>query len=488
MTAIEERLAAALRDIGAFSQQVLAMPLRPYQLEVARAVVASVLGRCGHSFTVMMARQAGKNQVSAHLEAYLLTLFQRVGGQIVKTAPTLRPQLLTSRQRLERTLQNPLTAGRWRRDGNAIRLGEAAVLFLSGAPRANVVGATAHLLLEVDEAQDFDLEKYDKEFRPMGATTNVTTVLYGTPWREDDLLARERAANLAREAADGIKRHFEVPWPEVAAANPSYAAYVQSEIARLGVDHPLVSTQYLLRPLADAGGLFDAAQRAQIQGDHPRQRHPTPGRQYVAGIDVAGEDEASAGLPHGDAALRAARPRKDSTVVTIAEVEWDLVADLVLEPRLRVVEHYWWTGRGQRQQYEALLDLLRNVWRVERAVVDASGIGAGLAGFLAAALGRAVVEPFVFTAASKSRLAYGLLAAANGGRLKLYAPDGSPEWRELQREIEQARTTLGANRQLSFFVPPSQGHDDFLVSLALAVEAAATTTLRRAVGRRRPDR
>ena len=53
---------------------------------------------------------------------------------------------------------------------------------LSADKNANVVGNTAHLLLEIDEAQDVDKEKYTKDFKPMGATTNCTTVLYGTSW------------------------------------------------------------------------------------------------------------------------------------------------------------------------------------------------------------------------------------------------------------------------------------------------------------------
>jgi hypothetical protein len=42
-----------------------------------------------------------------------------------------------------------------------------------------VVGHTADILLEVDESQDVGKEKFSKEFKPMGATTNTTTVLYG---------------------------------------------------------------------------------------------------------------------------------------------------------------------------------------------------------------------------------------------------------------------------------------------------------------------
>ena len=63
--------------------------------------------------------------------------------------------------------------------GYIIRLGNARAVFLSADESANVVGHTAHLLLEVDEFQDVSKEKYTKEFKPMGATTNVTTVHYG---------------------------------------------------------------------------------------------------------------------------------------------------------------------------------------------------------------------------------------------------------------------------------------------------------------------
>ncbi len=178
-----EGLRRALADVGAFGEAVLGMPLRPYQLDVARAVARSVAERQGLTFTVLMPRQAGKNQLSAHLEAFLLVRRQHAGGSMVKCAPTFRPQVLTSIARLRRALDNRLTGGRWRlRDGYTVELGAARIQFFSAEPRANVVGATATLLLECDEAQDVCPDKWDKDFRPMGATANVTTVLYGTPW------------------------------------------------------------------------------------------------------------------------------------------------------------------------------------------------------------------------------------------------------------------------------------------------------------------
>ena len=63
--------------------------------------------------------------------------------------------------------------------------------FFSGENTAKVVGATADLLLKVDEAQDIDPAKFDKEFDPMTASTNATRVFWGTAWTWQTLLPRQ---------------------------------------------------------------------------------------------------------------------------------------------------------------------------------------------------------------------------------------------------------------------------------------------------------
>src|SRR4029453_16602679 len=79
-------LRRVLGDFELYCRYVLRRTLRSYQLAPARAILASVLGRRGDTVTVMYARQMGKNELSAVLEAYLLTLYQRVGGTLVKAA------------------------------------------------------------------------------------------------------------------------------------------------------------------------------------------------------------------------------------------------------------------------------------------------------------------------------------------------------------------------------------------------------------------
>jgi hypothetical protein len=175
-------------------------------------------------------------------------------------------------------------------------------------------------------------------------------------------------------------------------------------------------------------------------------------------------------------------------VVTIAEVDYQPVTELLLEPRLKIVEHFWWTGRKHRDLYATLVDVLGNVWGCKRVVVDASGVGAGVASFLASALGASVVEQFVFSARSKSDLGYELLAAVNGGRVKVYRGPGfgirgpgmhpnladpgprDPE-PEFWREMDLARYEMRVAQTLNFYVPEKDGHDDFLMSLALCVRA-----------------
>ena len=501
-----------------FSRHVIGRELRPYQAEVVRAVLDSVWRRRGLTFTVMLGRQMGKNELSAHLECYLLNLFRRRGGTIIKAAPTFRPQAVLSRLRLREVLDNPLNRRAYRLSGGyTFELGRARLALLSGAPEANVVGATANVLLEIDEAQDFSAEKYDRDFRPMGATANVTAVLYGTAWTLDSLLERERQRNLELERQDGIRRHFQYDWRALAALSPEYAAYVEAERARLGASHPLFRTQYELETLADEGRLLSAEGRAQLQGTHARLERPRPGCRYVAGVDLAGE--AGLGAPGallcaptcgGDSLVRRAEPGRDSTVVTIGEVgpnppapfpnreggdaapipavgasqgaetsfqlaeggaSWrEGVGGEGLLPTMRVVQHYWWTGRGQAELYGQLLDLLR-AWDVSRVAVDASGLGAGVASFLQRALGERV-EQVVFGQASKSRLGFELLAAINRGGLKLYGEDGSPEHGEFWRQLRAARASLRANQTLSFYVPGAEGHDDFVMSLALCLHAA----------------
>jgi len=451
------------------------MKLRPYQAEVAKAVLESIQGNLGLTFSVEIARQGGKNELSAHLEVLLLTMFMAAGGSAIKCSPTFKPQTIISMSRLKERLDDFGFGGIWFTEaGYMVRLGNARQIFLSADESSSVVGHTADILLEIDESQDVAKDKYTKEFRPMASASNATTVHYGTTWDDATLLEEVKQTNLELEKTGGIKRHFRYDWQEVGKYNSSYKDFAESERARLGEEHPLFRTQYALLPIRGGGGFLTSQQIAQLRGNHSRLSQPEECRTYVAGIDFAGESEQLE-----DEILT--RSGRDATVITVAEVIYNATDIMAKEPRIHVVEHYSWVGKKHSELYPQMVDILKNVWSCSRIVTDATGVGEPITSFLRKSLGSKVL-PFKFTQKTKSEVGFDLLAAINSGRLKLYKQDGSEDYRELMFELEKAKSIYRPNQTLNFFVDPGDGHDDYLMSLALVVQAANRCVPRKARG------
>ena len=161
MTELFTYIKQMLVDILEFCLQGGRIKLRDYQIEPARRIVQSVRKQHGDTIVIMFPRQSGKNELQSQVESYLLTLYSQLEAEIVKVSPTWKPQTLNAMRRLERTLKkNLITQGLWQKESGYIyRVGNARIYFLSGQPQANVVGATANLLIECDEAQDVMIDK-----------------------------------------------------------------------------------------------------------------------------------------------------------------------------------------------------------------------------------------------------------------------------------------------------------------------------------------
>jgi hypothetical protein len=447
--------------------------LRPYQVPVVRAIWESIEQGLGRQFAVAFSRQSGKDELLAQLLAFLLVRFQRRGGAIVVATPALRPQGLVSRDRLLAALDTPLVEGVTCREGSVVALGRASARFLSAGPTSNARGQTANLLLVANEAQDIRPEVWDAVFDPMAASTNATTLFMGTVWSRETLLARQMRHLADAEAADGVQRVFKVAWETVAEIVPAYGERVQARIAQFGPAHPFIRTEYFLEELDGDGALFAPHRIAQLQGDHPRRYRAEPGKRYALLIDVGGEEEAG----FGPASFHDAG-RRDSSALTVVEI---VTADAGGLARYRVVDRQAWTGASHASLLPHLVDLARAVWKASAVVIDATGVGAGLASLLGAELakrgaGRPAIPvvPFHFSAASKSGLGWDLLGLIESGRLKEYVETGapgSPEAAVTQAFAEQLRaityeTAPGPGRQLRWGAPPGK-HDDLVLSLAL---------------------
>ena len=99
----------------------------------------SVFGRKGLTFSVEMARQAGKNELSAQLELLLLTLFMAEPQNLVKCSPTFKPQTVISMMRLKDRLNDAGFDGIWVSElGYIIRLGNARAILSIRARRGGL--------------------------------------------------------------------------------------------------------------------------------------------------------------------------------------------------------------------------------------------------------------------------------------------------------------------------------------------------------------
>lgn len=195
-------------------------------------------------------------------------------------------------------------------------------------------------------------------------------------------------------------------------------------------------------------------------------------------IDVAGESETP--LLSGDVDWSG---RRDSTAVTVVEIgRGEVSAGYGSLPVYRVVDRMAWTGESHVSLHAQLVELARRVWKASIVVVDSTGVGAGLASFLAAQLSRRdgaggpiPVMPFVFTSQSKSRLGWDFQGLINLGRYREYrdhegVTTGRAQltamfWAQMRSVSYEVMN--GPGKQMRWSVPAGRGHDDLVMSAAL---------------------
>ncbi|UCG24985.1 MAG: hypothetical protein JSW55_03045 [Chloroflexota bacterium] len=473
-----------LSDIDLFSRLVIDMPLYGYQLRPLRPIIDSVLAGQGGEYLLVFPRQSGKNEAVAHLLVYLLNLLQRRGGNIVYGATG--DGLGRGIQRLERRLDNRLNRSQWRKAARPARrsLGRAAVVFLSTHPAAAARGETAHWLLVIDEMQDQDATHLEAVFEPMRAANNATALYIGTVKTSHDALWRKKVALEENEGMGATQQVYVVSPDEVTADNTSYGHFLANKVSRLGRSHPVVASEYFNEPIDADGGLFDRRRLALMKGSHARlspdlATESTSKR--VATLDVGGIDEGAT-----NPLARLANPGRDYSVGHVFEIELTGEHD---RPRYRAIDVFADQGSrhfeswpGQPGLAERLMAWL-NAWQIAHLVVDQSGVGAGLADWMAARLGRRKVTGFTFSPTAKADLGARFLTLVETGRFRYWAGEEEPlsdAWWFFQ-QARHCNYSLPADGRfetaLRWGVPPSARidtpsgrqpvHDDRLISAAL---------------------
>ena len=462
-----------LKNVSAFSKAG-GVTIRNYQRLAADAIIDSVLHHKGLTFVVEFPRQSGKNEIQAHIENYLLYRYMKIGGQIVKISPTWKPQSINAKQRFSRVSKaNPITAEYVEpSQGYQYKMGgeKTKIIFLSGDENANIVGATADLLLEIDEAQDISIDKYDKDITPMAASTNATIVFYGTAWTKETLLHRERVFCEQQERIDGIRRVFLLTCEDVFPEVPAYKIFVMAQIAKLGREHPTIRTQYYSEEI-DAESSFIKDARILMRGDHERRETPEEGKIYAMMIDVAGGEEEN---KSGKKLKTNESQKRDATAVTICEIDLSSLSGIKHAPTWRTVCRYNWTGLKQTEQY-ARLEGLIFLWN-PFVCIDGTGIGSGLAEFLQQLVPEDKFINFKFSTKTKSDMGWDWLGMIKTGRWKEYkTSDPLQELYFEQIKYCKYEVVPGPGNMMKFAVPDGTKnenneyvHDDLIMSAAMA--------------------
>jgi len=171
-------------------------------------------------------------------------------------------------------------------------------------------------------------------------------------------------------------------------------------------------------------------------------------------------------------------PGRDSTTLTIVEVDLSTLADLQ-RPTYRVVERHAWTG----ENHLAVFGMLKNLagkWSPQHIVVDATGVWEGLWAMLDRAFPTRVI-PVKFTAQEKSEIGWRFLSIIETGRfmdpITAAGTDRLAEAVRLQYSRCICEILPGPAKSLRWGVPEgARGpdgeliHDDFILADALTAK------------------
>ena len=422
-------------------------PLTPYQTQIARAVLGSVLKEEGRFFTVEMARGAGAREVSAQLELLLLTLGVHTGARMVKVVP---PGDCGHALRLVERLESRAQAHVYLREAGVVRSGRAEQRFVAPDDIESLPPRIS--LIEVADAERWTTAFYEEHVLPLARASGATVVLYGRPWNGGTWFERTKQANEEAERAGRAPLHFRVARQAAAAHLPGYGAAAVREAARLGDDDYRVASGLELRPMAALSPLLTAAQESALEGEFRRRRAPGAGICYAASVNVTW-------LP---------QPRTSPAL--LAEEDAEAVVTIAVhcpgEGQSRVVEHlFLHAADGPGLAWE-LAKALRGEWRCSRVAAALPANGGEPARAMRLLLTQAIgADALRWARVPSGAELLALADAAEEGRVAVYVDDGSPERRALAHELREARVERRGDGTLG--VRQAAGNAGLLEGLAL---------------------
>lgn len=451
----------ASRLQGAMGEEISSakygIELRKYQDQILSLYERAMTNGEGGMFCIRSSRQTAKNEIAAlghhrFLERYYFSPYLRT---LVRIAPTWKPQITNSKLRLEKFLKRNILPEVKGREGFIVESGNARIYFLSA--RANMEGATANALLDVDEAHKIDRQTFEEVMVPFTAESNSSTVLWGVGGFSQDILAEYRQHNIANGEP---WRNLSFPAELWAEYSPAYRKHYDDRLRKLGEDHPVIRTQYKLEDLDATGRFFKERQIVNLMsGEH--YRGGFKGRLHAMTVDIAGEQETEVDLTQ-----EKSEGSRDSTV--IIEFHVDIGDMLYGWPMVYITNINWYCGKnyaetnGVEGQQEIIVRRAHELTAGE-IVVDARGIGNQCAKFVARNYG--CVE-YNATSESCNEDVFDLLSMMNNDRIKMWTKDDSDEWDEMIRQLRYCDYSVSANGNMNLRKPKGSVHIDFVKALS----------------------
>ena len=355
------------------------------------------------------------------------------------------------------------------------------VMSRTASPETELEGKTWHVVI-VEEAQNVQRSKVEKEIRPMLATTNGSMVCIGTAGESRGGFHVSIQDNVAELEKGGKRNHFEFPYDIVIAerrrmaqetgddSHLRYEKFVEKEKVRYGENSNEFKMNYKClwmesRVIAVRVEVLDAAACADLEAG-PVMYGPFPNNRYM-GFQVAGLD---IGKVH------------DSTVLTSMAIDlntsylnhfYSKDADLDKQKYYRKYIFDWLelegSFEGSAGQYQLLVNRLL-MMNIQILVIDATAMGDPVFERINAMVGEDIkCVPFKFGGVSKANLYKYYMQELHAGRVLYPAGAGTRGTREYEK-FRQEHLDLDKEQKGGYvaYQAPEGLHDDYPDSAALA--------------------
>ena len=447
--------------------------LRPYQVPFARRIFESMIIGDGETITALFSRQSGKSETLALVTATAMIIFPKLakayplwfkkfkdGISVGAFAPVDEQadnlfgrivQRITSEE-AEVILSDPDINEKIITRGRTLKLRSGSLVRKTTChPKASIEGRTYHLIL-IDEAQGADGRVIDKSISPMGAATNATMVLTGTPAFTKGKFYDLIRLNKRNANTRGHKKqnHFEIDWKIVAKYNLNYKDYVLKKQEELGSDSDEFRLSYRIQWILEKG-MFTTSELLEELGDISMQSvvHAYHASPVVVGIDCG--------------------RKQDKTIVTVVHVDWDNPDPFGLYHH-HVLNWLDLEGLDWEEQYLQIVEFLANynVWRVG---IDVGGLGDVVAQRLKillphteiVELGSANSDQSVRWKHLNNLMEHRMISWPAGAKVRSLR-----RWKRFRQEMEDLEALHKGPYFLAEAPKSPNAHDDYPDSLAMA--------------------